>query len=217
MEIEIRPLRPDDERSSFASGDVELDRFFRKYAGQNQFRLHVGVTYVASTAGLVVGYVTIAPGSMVIDRLPRRERQRLPAYPLPILRLARLAVSTTHQGQGIGSRLVRFALEMAREMARRFGCVGVVVDALPEALRFYARLGFFELVVEAGALPSRPASCRPRSADVRRRTSTSMSPQRPLPALASPSRGTRRADRRFRPRRPVVRPSTPCEFSRPPP
>jgi len=32
-----------------------------------------------------------------------------------------------------------------------------VVDALPEALRFYARLGFCELVVEAGALPSRPA------------------------------------------------------------
>ena len=157
MEIEIRPLRPDDDRSSFSSGDVELDRFFRNYAGQNQFRLHVGVTYVASAAGRVVGYATIAPGSMVIDRLPRRERQRLPAYPLAILRLARLAVSTTDQGQGIGSRLVRFTLEMAREMARRFGCVGVVVDALPEALRFYARLGFFELVVEAGALPSRPA------------------------------------------------------------
>ena len=128
MEIEIRPLRPDDDRSLFSSGDVELDRFFRNYAGQNHFRLHVGVTYVASTAGRVVGYVTIAPGSMVIDRLPRRERQRLPAYPLPILRLARLAVATTHQGHGIGSRLVRFALELAREMAERFGCVGVAAD-----------------------------------------------------------------------------------------
>jgi hypothetical protein len=95
MEIEIRPLRPDDDRSSFLSGDVELDRFFRKYAGQNQFRLHVGVTYVASSAGRVVGYVTIAPGSMVINHLPRRERQQLPAYPLPGLRLARLAVAAS--------------------------------------------------------------------------------------------------------------------------
>jgi hypothetical protein len=51
---------------------------------------------------------------------------------------------------------VRFALEMARDMARRFGCVGVVVDAVPEAMPFYARLGFFELVVEAGALLTRP-------------------------------------------------------------
>jgi hypothetical protein len=41
-------------------------------------------------------------------------------------------------------------------MAERFGCVGVVVDAQPEAIGFYARLGFFELVVEAGALLSRP-------------------------------------------------------------
>ena len=156
MEIEIRLLRPDDERSSFSSGDVDLDRFFRKYAGQNQFRLHVGTTYVASSAGNVVGYVTIAPGGIAIDRLPRREQQRLPAYLLPILRLARLAVATTHQGHGIGSRLLRFALELAREMAERFGCVGVVVDAQPEAVGFSTRLGFFELAVEAGALLSRP-------------------------------------------------------------
>ena len=92
----------------------------------------------------------------MIDRLPRRERQRLPAYPLPILRLARLAVAATHQGHGIGSRLVRFSLELAREMAERFGGVGVVVDAQPEAMSLYARLGFFELAVEAGALLSRP-------------------------------------------------------------
>jgi hypothetical protein len=37
--IEIRPLRPDDDRQAFSSGDADLDRFFRKYAGQNQFRL----------------------------------------------------------------------------------------------------------------------------------------------------------------------------------
>jgi len=128
MELDIRPLRPDVERSSLSSGDVDLDQFFRKFAGQNQSRLHVGTPSVASSAGNVVGYVTIAPGTIVIDRLPRREQQRVPAYPLPILRLARLAVATTHQGHGIGSRLVRFALELAREMAERFGCVGVVAD-----------------------------------------------------------------------------------------
>jgi predicted N-acetyltransferase YhbS len=156
MRIEIRPLRSDDDRSSFSSGDVELDRFFRKYAGQNQFRLHIGTTYVASTDGIAVGYVTVAPGSIVIERLPHRERQRLPAYPLPILRLARLAVATTHQGHGIGSRLVRFVLELAQEMADRFGCVGVVVDAQPAAIGFYVRLGFSELPLEAGESPSRP-------------------------------------------------------------
>lgn len=156
MRIEIRQLRPGDDRSSFSSGDIELDRFFRNYAGLNQFRLHLGTTYVALGEGAVVGYATVAPGFIAIDQLPKAERRRLPNYPLPILRLARLAVATTHQGRGIGSRLVRFTLETAREMADRFGCIGVVVDAKPAAVGFYARLGFAGLAVEAGELPSRP-------------------------------------------------------------
>ena len=156
MRIEIRPLEPEDDRSSFSSGDIELDRFFRNYAGLNQFRLHLGTTYVALGDGTVVGYATFAPGSIAIDQLPRAERRRLPGYPLPILRLARLAVATTHHGRGIGSRLVRFSLELAREMADRFGCIGVVVDAKPDVVGFYARLGFAGLAVEAGDLPARP-------------------------------------------------------------
>jgi predicted N-acetyltransferase YhbS len=156
MRIEIRPLEPEDDRSSFSSGDIELDRFFRNYAGLNQFRLHLGTTYVALGDGTVVGYATVVTGSIAIDQLPRAERRRLPGYPLPILRLARLAVATTHHGRGIGSRLVRFSLELAREMADRFGCIGVVVDAKPDAVGFFARLGFAGLAVEAGDLPARP-------------------------------------------------------------
>lgn len=45
--IEIRSLQINDDRKSFSSGDADLDRFFHKYAGQNQFRLHIGTTYVA--------------------------------------------------------------------------------------------------------------------------------------------------------------------------
>jgi hypothetical protein len=45
--IEIRALRSDDKRDGFRSGDVELDRFFHKFAGQNQFQLHIETTYAA--------------------------------------------------------------------------------------------------------------------------------------------------------------------------
>lgn len=76
MRIEIRPLRLEDERSSFSSGDIELDRFFRNYAGLKQFRLHLGTTWVAGGNGTVVGYATVAPELIAISQLPRSERRR---------------------------------------------------------------------------------------------------------------------------------------------
>ena len=36
------------------------------------------------------------------------------------------------------------------------GCVGVVVDAKADAVRFYERLGFRAMVTRAGALGDRP-------------------------------------------------------------
>ena len=45
--MEIRALREEDDRAAFRSGDPDLDRFLHRYAGQNQFRHHVGTTYVA--------------------------------------------------------------------------------------------------------------------------------------------------------------------------
>lgn len=41
-------------------------------------------------------------------------------------------------------------------MADDVGCVGVVVDAKPEAVAFYDRLGFVPLEVVAGELDDRP-------------------------------------------------------------
>ena len=35
------------DRTSFRSGDADLDRFFHQFARQHQFRHHLGVTYVA--------------------------------------------------------------------------------------------------------------------------------------------------------------------------
>ena len=47
MKIEIRKLEKRDKRGDFSSGDIEIDRFFLKYVGQNQFKHKIGTTYVA--------------------------------------------------------------------------------------------------------------------------------------------------------------------------
>ncbi len=156
QEVRVRRLEPRDDRSGFRSGNIDLDRFFKRYAGQNQFRHHIGTTYVAVQGDHVTGFVTVSSGEMVGDKLPKNLRRRLPAYPLPILRLARLAVDERYQGHGIGRLLLRATLELALEMRDRVGCVGVVVDAKPDAVAFYSGFGFKPVELVSGTLGDRP-------------------------------------------------------------
>jgi len=154
--MEIRALRETDDRSAFRSGDPDLDRFFSKYAGQNQFRHHIGTTYVAADDNRIAGFATVAPATVEGDRL--QARRRLPRYPVPVLRLARLAVGEAERGHGIGTALLRQVLFLALKMSEEYGCAGVLVDAKPDATSFYTRLGFTLLEVSEGQLESRPKS-----------------------------------------------------------
>ena len=156
MSVTIRRLEPGDDRDRFCSGHPDLDRFFHRFAGQNQFRHHVGVTYIAVEDDAILGFVTVSPSEIEIDALPADRRRRLPRYPLPTLRLARLGVAQSAQGRGIGQALLRFALTLARRMADEIGCVGVVVDAKPEAQTFYLRYGFESMSAIEGVLLDRP-------------------------------------------------------------
>ncbi len=154
--MEIRALRSSDDRSAFESGDEALDRFFHQYAGQNQFRHHLGVTYVAEHGGRVLGFATVAPRHVDIDALPERERKKLPRYPVPVLGLARLAVDKSAQSMGLGGQLLRYVLKLALKLADELGCAGVVVDAKPGAVDFYAKYGFTPFEPLEGQSEARP-------------------------------------------------------------
>ncbi|HEY0866406.1 MAG TPA: GNAT family N-acetyltransferase [Fimbriimonas sp.] len=155
MEID-RALRSADDRSALRSGDEALDRFFHRYAGQNQFRHHLGVTYVAEEGGRIFAYATVAPRHLEIDDLPEKVRRRLPRYPVPVRGLARLAVGQGAQASGLGRELLRFVFGLAVRMADEVGCAGVVVDAKPGAIEFYAKYGFVAFEPLEGQSEARP-------------------------------------------------------------
>ena len=155
-EIRIRRLDPRDDHSGFRCGNIDLDRFFQRYAGKNQFRHHIGTTYVAVQGDHITGFVTVSSGEMVAENLSKTLRKHLPSYPLPILRIARLAVDERFQGHGIGRLLLRAMLKLALEMRDRAGCIGVVVDAKTEAVSFYSALGFKAIELVRGTLGDRP-------------------------------------------------------------
>lgn len=129
-------------RDGFDCGEPALNDFLLRQAGQQQ-RRGFGKTYVAvSEEGVaVLGFVTVSAGQVATEKLPAH--LKLPRYPVPMLRIGRLAVSRAHQGQGLGQDLLAFALNLALEFSHRVGLYAVVVDAKNEtAAAFYVGLGF---------------------------------------------------------------------------
>jgi len=155
MTVDIRPLQPADDRTGFQSGDAALDVFFSRYAGQNQFRHHIGVTYVAVEDKRVLGFVTVSPASVDVEELPAG--RRMSPYPIPVLRVARLAVDQRDVGCGLGEALLRFCIELAERMREELGCVGLLVDTKPTAMAYYERFGFEPIDAIEGATLQRPA------------------------------------------------------------
>ena len=155
-DIHIRRLEANDNRTSFRCGNIELDRFFQRYAGQNQFRHHIGTTYVAVLDQQITGFVTVSMSELTAENISRSLRKRLPAYPLPVLRIARLAVDLKFQKQGIGKLLLKAMLELALDLRDQVGCMGVVVDAKLDSVDFYKQLGFSRIAAITGMLDDRP-------------------------------------------------------------
>ena len=77
-----------------------------------------------------------------------------------MLRLARLSVDERAKGNGIGSLLVRSMFMLAKRMAVDFGCAGALVDAKPEAVAFYEKLGFLRLEASLATWETAQHRCR---------------------------------------------------------
>ena len=156
MEIKIRILKQEDDRSLFSCGEIALDYYFQRYAGQNQFKHYIGTTYVATDDTIVFGFASVSAGTLLKRSLTPSEAKEYPNYPLPIMRVTRIAVDKKHQNQGIGKYLMKTMFHLSLEQKEKFGCVGIVVDAKSDAVQFYKKLGFVELEVEQGDLNVHP-------------------------------------------------------------
>ena len=80
------------------------------------------------------------------ENLPAKHVSRFPNFPLPVARLARLAVEIRHQRQGIGDLLLADALQRCLRLSVEIGMIGVIVDAKDERARgWYERYEFERL------------------------------------------------------------------------
>ena len=130
------------ERGAFDCGVAPLDDFLKKYALQNQ-KKGASVTYVATRGKRVVGYYTLAYGSIAYDEASESVKKGLGKHPIPVMLLARLAVDVSEKGRGLGKSLLKDALSRTLKALDIAGLRAVLVHAKDDAAKaFYERFGF---------------------------------------------------------------------------
>lgn len=136
------PLTAAHDVSEFSCGKPTLDHWLRTHALSNQEKGFTAVL-VVHEAGRVVGYYGLAPTAVVPNILPRSIRTGQPPDPVPCLLLGQLATDISWAGRGIGTGLVKHALERCVHAASLVGGRALMVNAVDdEAAAFWRRRGF---------------------------------------------------------------------------
>jgi len=136
------PLGAAHDFSGFSCGKPALDHWLKTRALANQQKGFTAVL-VTHEAGRVVGYYGLAPTGVLPSRVPRAIRTGQPPDPVPCLLLGQLATDLGWSGRGIGTGLVRHALERCVAAAGLVGGRALMVNAVDaEAAAFWARRGF---------------------------------------------------------------------------
>ena len=138
----IEKLRREHALDSFDCGKENLNRFLKRQAWNSQ-QAHSAQTYVLVRDVTVLGYYSLAAGSISHDEATERIRKGLARHPIPVILLARLAVDNSLQGRGIGPALLKDALLRVADAADTIGARALLVHAKDDAAKgFYAHFNF---------------------------------------------------------------------------
>lgn len=98
----------------------------------------------------VVGYYTLAYGSVSCDQVPESVKTGLAKHPIPVILLARLAVDLDERGKGLGVGLLKDALLRTLQAAEIAGLRAMIVHAKDDSAKaFYTKFGFQPSPIDA--------------------------------------------------------------------
>jgi GNAT superfamily N-acetyltransferase len=129
------------DRASFSCGKPSLDEFLRFYAVQNE-KTGYSRTFVSIDASRVIAYYAISASVIAFQKAPLELVRRSPRYPIPAIRLARLAVDVNYHGLGVGRDALFDAYDRVLRLADDLGVRVLEIDAIDDMARaFYVRHG----------------------------------------------------------------------------
>ena len=133
------------DRSGFSCGIAALDDYLCQRAGQHH-RDGIATTHVLTDdaqPARILGFCALSAAQLHLSELQQGDLKRLPAYPVPAMRMGRLAVSASEQGKGYGQLLLGHVVNLALSVRQTMGVRVLIVDAKDaQAAAFYERYGF---------------------------------------------------------------------------
>ena len=140
--LRIEKLRRDHRVDGFDCGEEALNRFLDRFAFQAQ-QAGAAQTYLALDGDEVVGFYSLAVGSVAHRDAPERLAKGLARHPNPVMLLARLAIGKGHQGKGLGAGLLRDAELRTLQAGDIAGIRALTTYAKDDAARrFYEHFEF---------------------------------------------------------------------------
>ena len=138
----IEKLRREHLLDGFDCGKENLNRFLKRHAWDTQ-QAHGAQTYVLAKDLRVLGYYSLAAGSVAHDEATLRVKKGLARHTISVILLARLAVDVSVQGKGVGSALLKDALMRTAQAADTIGARALLVHAKDDdATAFYQHFTF---------------------------------------------------------------------------
>lgn len=139
----VHKLAATDQVDAFDCGQDALNQFLQRYALVNQ-KANSAQTYVCCQGDAVVGFYSLAVGSVEPDVAPSRVMRGLARHSVPVMILARLAVDKAHQRKGLGQALLKDALLRTAQAADIAGIRCLLVHAKDDAARRWYEYWEFE-------------------------------------------------------------------------
>ncbi|WP_173912993.1 GNAT family N-acetyltransferase [Acinetobacter sp. Marseille-Q1618] len=126
-------------------GKQSLNEYLSRFAVKNNI-LGLSRTWISpcqpnDKKAEIAAYFTLASISVTRESLPKQSKS-VPSYPIPIVLLARLAVSINHQNKQPGIKTLVHALRTAYSIHLKGPpTIGVVIDVLDDdAMNFYNKV-----------------------------------------------------------------------------
>lgn len=160
--VKIEPLSKNHDRRAFTCGVEALDTYLKRFARQHA-DANISRTYVAVSGATVSGFYSLAMSGIRRENLPEKYSSRYPNFPLPVARLARLAVALNVQGQGLGELLLADALQRCLQISESIGMLGVIVDAKDERARGWYERYEFERLPDSPLTLGLPSAAIPKA------------------------------------------------------